>query len=79
MAELVEIPCAPLGKSIEERLQELMDDCKAGKLSSLAFAVVYRDGSTGDGWSALHSRATMIGAVDILKARLLATHMEEND
>lgn len=65
------IDAEPAGSDIVERLEELLGEARAGKLSSLAFAVVYRDGSTGNGHSVLASIATMIGSVEALKFELL--------
>ena len=70
-AELREITCEPPIGNVAERLAELQVEIDAGLISAIAFAVVYRDGCTGQGHSFLHSRATMIGALARLQYRLL--------
>lgn len=71
-ADLVPLPCEPADDTVIERLEEVLAKARDGKVSSVAIAVVYRDGSTGDCWSKIPSRATLIGAVGVLHARLTA-------
>ncbi len=71
-AELIELPCEPPGESIDELIAELQEQHAKGLLSAVAVAVVYRDGSTMRGFSKLHSISTMIGAVELLKAKLIS-------
>ena len=70
-AELRKITCEPPIGNATERLAELQAEIDAGLVSAVAFAVVYRDGCTGQGHSFLHSRATMLGALARLQYRLL--------
>lgn len=78
-AEIHTIDNQPAGLTIGESLQQLQELHEAGKLSAVAFALVYRDGTSGHGWSKLHSRVTMIGSVSLLKANLEAGHLEANN
>ena len=70
-AQLIPITCEPPGKGIEAPIEELREAHAEGILSSLAIAVVYRDGCTHYAHSPLPSRATMIGAVARLQHSLL--------
>ena len=65
------IDAEPAGSSIVERLEEALEAAKEGRLSSVAIACVYRDGSTSNTWSALPSVPLMIGAVTRLQHELL--------
>ncbi len=69
-AELIPIDCEPLGQDIDELLNYLRDLHAAGEISSLATVIVFRDGSTSNGYSFIHSRSTMIGGLERLKYKL---------
>lgn len=80
MTELVPIDAAPpSGDDLIELLEETLEKARAGKLSSLALAVVYRDGSTGDGWSNQPSMSAQLGAVTALQFRLARNLVEKNE
>lgn len=70
-AELREITCEPASPDLRERIDELHEIVAAGEVSAVAYAVVYRDGSTNFAFSRLPSRATMIGAVARLQHKML--------
>lgn len=70
MTDLIVIPSEPVDSSVIERLKETLAAAEEGRISSVAIALVYRDGSTGDCRSRLPSVGTMIGAVSILHNRL---------
>ncbi len=70
-ADLIPIDCEPPGESVAAMLEALLALARDGKLSAVAIAMVYRDGSTGDAWSKPHSTATLIGAVSVMQARLI--------
>jgi len=72
MADLIAIHAEPEGEDIIEQLESWLALARDGKLSSVAVAVVYRDGSTGDGFSKIHSLGTQIGAVAVLQSRLIS-------
>lgn len=77
MTDLTPIPCEPAPHpSVIEHLEHTLAMAREGKISAVAIAVVYRDGATGDSFSKTPSRATMIGAVSILHARLLKRYLE---
>ena len=69
-AELVEIPCEPVGEGIAETLADVSRLHAEGKISSIAVAVVYRDGTTSTANSFAPSMSTLIGAVARLQHRL---------
>lgn len=54
-----------------DRLSELCEAAKREEISSVGIAVVYRDGTTGNCWSASPSIGLLIGAVTRLQHRLL--------
>lgn len=70
-AELRKIDAEPLGTQVVERLEETMAAAKRGELSSVAIAVVYRDGSTGTCWSEAPSIGLLIASTTRLQHRLL--------
>ena len=70
-ATLIPITCEPPGKGIAEVLDEMREMVNKGEISSLAIAYVFRDGGTGLAHSAMPSRATLIGAIERLKYKLL--------
>lgn len=70
-AQLLPITCEPPGAGIEELLDQLREAHASGELSAIAVAVVYRDGSTGSLTSPTPSYATMIGALDLARHRML--------
>ena len=69
-ADLIPLDSAPVGEGVVERLEETLALAREGRISSVAIAIVYRDGSTGDCRSTLPSIGTMAGAVSILHSRL---------
>lgn len=71
-AKLVAITAEPApGPDIAERLAEVCKEVAADKISSVAIAVVYRDGTTNRSWSTARSLSLLIGAVERLKAALI--------
>ena len=64
------ITAEPQGASIVERLEEVLEQARAGALSSIAIAVVERDGSTGGAWSDAPSMPLLLGSVIRLAHRL---------
>jgi hypothetical protein len=72
MAELKAIDAEPApSPDIIERLNEVCQQITDDKISSVAIAVVYRDGSTGKSWSTAPSLSLLIGAVERLKSALV--------
>jgi hypothetical protein len=63
----------PCGADVVEKLEEALEKAKSGELSSVAIAIVYRDGCTGSSWSAPLSYSILIGAVARLQHRLIAS------
>ena len=66
------IEAEPVGADVIDRLEELLEKARAGEISSVAAAVVYRDGSTGSCWSSAPSFGLLIGSTAVLQANLIA-------
>jgi hypothetical protein len=58
---------------IADRLTEVCNEVAQDKISSVAIAVVYRDGTIGTSWSQARSMSLLIGAVARLEAALIRT------
>lgn len=71
MADLHVIEPEPVGEAVLAYLGHVLEKAQQGHVSAVAVAFVYRDGTTGSGYSALPNTATMVGAVDALKAKLI--------
>ena len=65
------IDAEPLGADVIATLESVLEQARAGQVSSVAVAVVYRDGSTGKTWSGAPSASTLVGAVARLQASLI--------
>lgn len=63
MASLISIDAEPAGGDVVERIEEVLAMARAGELSSIAMALVYRDGSIGHCRSRAPSRGLMLGAL----------------
>lgn len=71
MPDLHVIDAEPVDESVVTYLEHVLEQAKEGRYSAVAIAYVYRDGSTGSGFSRQHSLATMVGGVEAMKAKLL--------
>lgn len=69
-ADVHALDTVPPDKDVLQKLNEAMEDAEAGKISMVALAVVYRDGSTGGSWSTIHSLGSITGSAAILLSRL---------
>jgi hypothetical protein len=69
-ADVEVLTSEPPGEDVVERLEETLALAREGKISAVAIAIVYRDGSTGDARSKLPSIGTMAGAVSVLHQRI---------
>lgn len=74
---LVALEAEPPAVGAIEKLQDLLKQVKRGEISSLAFAVVLRDGSGDQNWTYAPSPLALIGAVAMLQHRLLAEQLED--
>lgn len=73
MTELRVLDCEPPPtQEVVDLLETTLAQARAGEISSVAVAVVYRSGNTSDGWSKMLSHSTLIGAVARLQHRLIA-------
>lgn len=78
MPDLHVIEAEPEANDIAEKLRAALADAEAGRLSSIAIAVVYRDGATGNSWSKMPSIGTLVGSVALLQARLQRLILDED-
>ncbi len=69
-ADLIPLDSEPAADGVVERLEEVLAKAREGRISAVAIAIVYRDGSTGDCRSKLPSIGTMAGAVSVLLNRI---------
>jgi len=76
-AALSTVDVEPVNKDVAERIGELLAMAVKGEISSIAYAVVYRDGNTGNGWSELHNYSLMIGGVRRLEHKLIQAIYDE--
>lgn len=67
----------PNTEDVIAKLEEALAEAREGKISSVAIATVYRDGSSGRSWSKRHSQTAMIGSVDLLRYALCARYFED--
>lgn len=65
----------PIGADVVEALRTALDKAEAGELSSVAIAVVYRDGVTGRFISKPPSLGLLLGSVTRL-AHLISRQMD---
>lgn len=56
----------PNTDDVVAKLEEALQAARDGKISAVAIAIVYRDGSSGRSWSKRHSETAMIGSVGLL-------------
>lgn len=62
MAEIV--PLSPIpDASVIESLESVLEQARAGTVSSVAIAIVYRDGKTGQHWSTAPLAGLLAGAI----------------
>jgi hypothetical protein len=63
-------PEPPVSPDVIEHLTQICDWVKDDKVSSIAIAIVHRDGSVSTLWSTPPAIVTLLGAVERLKHRL---------
>jgi hypothetical protein len=68
MAEIVPLSPVP-DASVVEALEAVLTEARAGSVSSVAIAIVYRDGTTGSMWSKAPLAGLLIGAIARLTFR----------
>jgi len=71
MADFEVITAEPPGKDVIDLLQETLAQAERDEISSVAVAVVYRDGNTSSGWSKVPSFSALIGAIARMQAKLI--------
>lgn len=76
MADLRVIDPEPVGHDAQKYLEHVAEKIAGGEVSAIAVAFVYRDGSTGSGYSTLSNTATMVGSVEALKQKLIRSMLD---
>jgi hypothetical protein len=76
VTRLTVLDAEPPGVGIADLLEEVTELANAGELSSLAIAMVYRDGSGDQRWSHACSSAALIGSAAVLLHRLIRGELE---
>lgn len=71
MTKLHVLTAEPLGDGIIKLLEESLQQAREGKISSVAIAMVDRDGCSESAWSYVPSYGLLIGAVARLQHRLI--------
>jgi hypothetical protein len=61
----------PIGKGVISLLEDALQAAKAGEVSSVALALVRRDGTMGQAWSDAPSLSCLVGAVTRMQFALL--------
>lgn len=69
------ISSMPVGDCIIDKLNQVIDRARSGELSMVAIATVERDGSPGRVWSFAHNTATILGAIELMKAEIIEQWM----
>jgi hypothetical protein len=70
-AELRVLDAEPPASDTVAKLEEALERARSGQLSSVAIAVVYRDGTCGQCWSQAPSLSCLIGAVTRMQHALI--------
>ncbi len=70
MAELHSITPEDPAEDVVATLERALATARAGDVSSVAIALVYRDGRAGHCWSRLPSFLAMMGSIDRIKFKL---------
>jgi hypothetical protein len=78
MAELRAIAPLPRDESAIESLEHVLAEVRAGRVSMVAIAWVDPDGCIGSSWSHVTWRAVLLGAVEMLRGRILAQLLEHD-
>lgn len=71
MPDLRVIDAEPVGQSIVKVLEHMLERALDDQLSSVAIAVVERDGAVDWKWSQAPNSSTMLGAIERMKADLI--------
>lgn len=72
MTELTVIDAAPPDPGVIEALEETLAEARAGKVSAVAIAILYRDAMTSARWSRTMFVSALLGAIARLNHRLNA-------
>lgn len=74
--KLLTIEPEPMAEGIIEALEEVLKSAKEGKVSSVAIAVVLRDGAPDWAMSYLPCVSTMLGTIDRMHFAILQETLE---
>ena len=70
---------APAGADVIATLEAVLEKARAGELSCVAVAMVYRDGCTGQRFSDAPLTGALIGSLAIGQQRLIAQLSESSE
>jgi hypothetical protein len=71
MPDLRVIDAEPPGKAVVKVLKDALARARKGEISSVAIAVVERDGAANWQWSYAPNNSTLIGSIERMKADLI--------
>jgi hypothetical protein len=71
MPDLRAIDAEPPGQAVIRVLKDALDRARKGELSSVAVAMVERDGSADWNWSYVPNSSTLIGSIERMKTDLI--------
>lgn len=69
------IPSMDAGEGIIDKIEQVLERARKGELSMIAIATVERDGAAGRTWSFTHNTATILGAIELMKAEIIEQWM----
>lgn len=78
MPDLHVLNAEPPGQAVVKVLQDALARARKGELSSVAVALVERDGTSQWDWSMAPNISTLIGAVERMKADLIRSTDDED-
>jgi hypothetical protein len=71
MPDLRVIDAEPPGQAVVKVLKDALARARKGEISSVAVALVERDGTADWNWSRVPNNSTLIGAIERMKADLI--------
>jgi hypothetical protein len=71
MPELRVLDAEPPGQAVVKVLKEALTRARKGEISSVAVAMVERDGTADWEWSHVPNNSTLIGSIERMKADLI--------
>lgn len=65
-ADVEVLQSEPVGEDVIAKLEEVLVQAREGKISSVAIAVVFRDGASGRSWSTAPRITALAGSIALL-------------